>query len=175
MCGGKKSRQMLELKQPYIKSSVTWLPWPLTMNNRDRLYRIQVCGMKTVFSHRTATSSDVQPFRKLSNFQSLNFSMSSSGNYCCCTSLPLKMTNGCRCRPLAEIHSMIVVHSRRPGSFLKVLRFSAIPNIRLLAPIFCIRPISSIFYRSACMTFLIAGRSKSGNHAWITLVVALLT
>src|SRR6266566_5808635 len=114
---------MLELKQPYIKSSVTWLPWPSTMSNRDRLHGTQVCGMKTVFSHRTATSSDVQPFGELSNFQSLNSSMPSSGNHCCCISLPLKMTNGCRCRPLAEIHSMIVVYSRRPGSFLKVLRF----------------------------------------------------
>src|SRR6266581_570019 len=108
---------MLELKQPYIKSSVTWLPWLSTMSNRDRLYGTQVYGMKTVFSYRTATSSDVQPFGELSNFQSLNSSMPSSGNHCCYTSLPLKMTNGYRCRPLAETYSMIVVHSCRPGSF----------------------------------------------------------
>src|SRR6266566_5025056 len=63
--------------------------------------------MKTVFSHRTATSSDVQPFGELSNFQSLNFSMSSSGNYCCCTSLPLKMTNGCKSPPLHVGHPPI--------------------------------------------------------------------
>ena len=69
---------------------------------------------------------------------------------------------------------MIVVHSRRPGSFLKVLRFSAMPSTRPLAPIPCIRPVSSIFYRSACMTFLIAGRSKSGNYTWIISIVASL-
>ena len=85
------------------------------------------------------------------------------------------MTNGCRCRPLAETHSMIVVYSRRPGSFLKVLRFSAIPNTRPLAPIPCIRPVSSIFHRSACITFLMAGKSKSGNYACIASVVAPLT
>ena len=130
--------------------------------------------MKTVFNHRTAISSDVQPFGELSNFQFLNSSITSSGNHCCCTSLPLKMTNGCRCRPLAETHSMIVVYSRRPGSFLKVLRFSAIPNTRPLAPIPYIKPVSSIFHRSAYITFLMAGRSKSGNYAYIALVVAPL-
>src|SRR6266566_4308432 len=112
---------MLELKQPYMKSSVMWLPWPSIMSNRDRLYGTQVCGIKTVFNYRTAMSSDVQPFGKLLNFQSLNSSIPSSGNHCCCTSLPLKMTKGCRCRLLAETHSMMVVHSHRPGSFLKVL------------------------------------------------------
>src|SRR6266699_7169821 len=101
---------MLELKQPYMKSSVMWLLWPLTMSNRDRLRGTQVCGMKTVFSHRTAILSDVQPFEELSNFQSLNSSISSSGNHCCCTSLPLKMTRGYRCRPLAETYPMIVVY-----------------------------------------------------------------
>jgi hypothetical protein len=100
--------------------------------------------------------------------------MPSSGNHYCCTFLSLKMTRGCKCRPLVEIHSIIVVYSRRPGSFLKVLRFSAIPSIRPLAPIPCIRPVSSIFYRSADMTFLIAGRSRSGNHAWIASIVAPL-
>src|SRR6266699_1500448 len=121
---------MLELKQLYIKSSVTWLPWLSTMNNRDRLYRTQVCRMKTVFNHYTATSSDIQPFGEFSNFQSLNSSIPSSGNYCCYISLPLKMTNGCRCWPLTETYSMIVVYSHRPGSFLKVLRFSTMPNTR---------------------------------------------
>ena len=85
------------------------------------------------------------------------------------------MTNNCRCRLSAETHSMIVVYLRRPGSFLKVLRFSAMPNIRSLAPIPCIRPVSSIFHRSAYMTFLIAGRSKSGNYIWITSMITLLT
>ncbi len=85
------------------------------------------------------------------------------------------MTNGCRYRPLVEIHSMIIVYSRRPGSFLKVLHFSTIPNIRPLAPIPCIKPVSSIFYRSACITFLIAGRSRNGNHTWITSMMAPLT
>ena len=155
---------MLELKQPYMKSSVIWLSWPSTMSNRDRLHGTQVCGMKTVFNHCTAISSDVQPFEKLSNFQSLNSSILSSRNHCCCTSLPLKMTRGYRCWPLAETHSMIVVHSHRPGSFLKILRFSAIPRTRPLASISCIRPVSSIFHRSACITFLIAGKSKNGNH-----------
>ena len=89
-------------------------------------------------------------------------------------SLPLKMTSGCRCRPLAEIYSMIVVHSRRPGSFLKVLHFLAISSTRPLASILCIRPVSSIFHRSACITFLIAGRSKSGNYICIALVIAPL-
>ena len=145
------------------------------MSNRDRLRGTQVCGMKTVFSYYTAISSDVQPFGELSNFQSLNSSMSSSGNHCCCTSLPLKMTKGCKCRPLAETHSIMVVYSRRPGSFLKVLRFSAMPNTRPLAPIPCMRPVSSIFHRSACITFLIAGRSKNGNHACIALIVTPLT
>ncbi len=37
------------------------------------------------------------------------------------------------------------------------------------------RPVLFIFHRSACITFLIAGRSKSGNHAYIASVVALLT
>ncbi len=131
--------------------------------------------MKTVFNHRTATSSDVQPFGELSNFQSLNSSIPSSGNHCCCISLPLKMTNGYRCRPLAEIYSMIIVYSCRPGSFLKVLRFSAIPNTRPLAPIPCIKPVLSIFHRSAYITFLIAGKSRNGNYTYITSVIALLT
>src|SRR6266699_477402 len=107
---------MLELKQPYMKSSVMWLLWPLTMSNRDRLYRTQVYKMKTVFSYRTAILSDVQPFGEFSNFQSLNSSISSSGNHCCCTSLPLKITKGYKCRPLAETYSIIVVHSHRPES-----------------------------------------------------------
>ena len=135
------------------------------MNNRDRLHKTQICKIKTVFSHHTAISSNVQFFGELLNFQSLNSSIPSSGNHCCCISLPLKMTNGCRYRPLAEIYSMIVVHSYRPGSFLKVFRFLTIPNIRLLALILYIKSVLSIFYRSACMTFLMAGRSKSGNHA----------
>ena len=147
---------MLELKQLYIKSSVTWLPWPSIMSNRDRLRGTQVCRMKTVFNHRTAISSNVQPFGELSNFQFLNSSISSSGNHCCCISLPLKITNGCRCRPPAEIHSMMVVNSYRPGSFLKVFRFSVIPSTKLLAPVPCIRLVSFIFHRSAYMTFLIA-------------------
>src|SRR6266566_7864253 len=125
------------------------------MNNRDRLHRTQVCRMKTIFNHRTAVSFDVQPFGKLLNFQSLNSSIPSSGNHCCYISLPLKMTKGCRCRLLAETHSMMVVHSRRLGSFLKVLHFSAISSTRPLAPMPCIRPVSSIFHQSACMTFLI--------------------
>ena len=151
-----------------------WLPWPSTMSNRDRLHGTQVCGMKTVFNHCTAISSDVQPFEKLSNFQSLNFSILSSRNHCCCTFLPLKITNGWRYRLPAETHSIMIVHSRRPGSFLKVLHFSTIPSTRPLTPISYIKPVSSIFYRSACMTFLIAGRSKSGNHTWITSVVTPL-
>ncbi len=134
------------------------------MNNRDRLYRTQICKMKTVFSHRTVISSDVQPFKELSNFQFLNSSISFSGNHCCCISLPLKMTKEYRCRPLAETHSMIIVYSRRPGSFLKVLRFSTISNTRPLASIPYIKPVSSIFYRSAYITFLMANRSKSENH-----------
>ena len=138
--------------------------WLLTMSNRDRLCRTQVCRMKIVFNHRTATSSNIQPFEKLLNFQSLNSSIPLSGNYYCYISLPLKMTNSCRYQPLAETYSMMVVHSHRPGSFLKVLHFSAIPSTRPLAPISCIKPVSSIFHRSACMTFLIAGRSRSGNH-----------
>jgi len=116
--------------------------------------------MKTVFNHRTAILSDVQPFGEFSNFQSLNSSMLLSGNYYCCMSLPLKITKGYRCRPLTEIYSIIIVYSHRPGSFLKVLRFSAIPNIRPLAPISYMRLVLSIFYRSAYITFLIAGRSK---------------
>jgi len=87
----------------------------------------------------------------------------------------LKITNGCRYWPPAEIYSMIVVYLRRLGSFLKVLCFSVIPSIRPLAPIPCIRPVSSIFHRSVCMTFLMAGRSRSGNYVWITLVEAPLT
>ncbi len=130
--------------------------------------------MKTVFSYCTTILSDVQPFRELSNFQFLNSSISFSGNHCCCISLLLKMTRGCRCQLLAEIYSMIVVHSRRLGFFLKVLHFSTIPNIRSLAPIPCIRPVSFIFHRSAYITFLMAGRSRSGNHVCIALVVALL-
>src|SRR6266566_4296367 len=165
---------MLELKQPYIKSSVTWLTWTSKMNNRNRLHGTQFCRIKTVFNHRTATSSDVQPFGELSNFQSLNSSIPSSGNHCCCTSLPLKMTNGCRCQPLAEIHLIMVVYLRRPGSFLKVLRFSAIPNTKPLTPISYIKPVSSIFHRSAYITFLITGKSKSGNHTCIASVIALL-
>src|SRR6266566_5440519 len=112
---------MLELKQTYIKSSVMWFLWLSTMNNRDRLYRIQVYRIKTVFNHHTIILSNVQPFEKLSNFQSLNSSMPLSRNYYCCTSLPLKMIKRYKCRPLTEIHSMIVVYSYRPGSFLKVL------------------------------------------------------
>ena len=137
------------------------------MSNRDRLYGIQVYRINTVFNHCIAVSSDIQPFRKLSNFQSLNSSILSSGNHYCCTSLPLKMIKGCRYRLLAEIYSMMVVYSRRPGSFLIVLRFSTMPSTRLLAPIFYIRPVSFIFHRSVYMTFLITGRSKNGNHAWI--------
>src|SRR6266566_5083905 len=105
---------MLELKQLYMKLSVIWLLWLSTMSNRDRLHGIQVCGMKTIFNHCTTISSDVQPFEELSNFQSLNSSISSSGNHCCYTSLPLKMTRGYRCRPLAETYPMIVVYSYRP-------------------------------------------------------------
>src|SRR6266566_2992034 len=131
--------------------------------------------MKTVFNHCTAISSDVQPFGKLSNFQFLNSSIPSSRNHCYYTSLLLKMIKGYRCRPPAETYSMIVVHSRRPRSFLKVLHFSTILNIRPLAPISYMRPVSSIFHRSACITFLIAGRSRSGNHAYIASVVAPLT
>ncbi len=130
--------------------------------------------MKTVFSHCTIMSSDVQPFEELSNFQSLKASMFSSGNHCCYMSLPLKITSGYRCRLSAEIYSMIIVYLRQPGSFLKVLRFSTIPNTRPLAPIPCIKPVSSIFHRSAYITFLIAGRSKSGNHVYIASVVAPL-
>ena len=120
-------------------------------------------------------SSDVQPFGKLSNFQFLKASIPSSGNHCYCTSLPLKMTKGCRCRPLVEIHSIIIVHSRWPGSFLKVLRFLTMPNTRPLAPIPCIKPVSSIFHRSAYMTFSIAGKLKSGNQACIASTIAPLT
>ncbi len=120
-------------------------------------------------------SSNVQLFGKFSNFQSLKASMPSSGNHCYCTSLPLKMTSGCKCWLPAEIYSMIVVYSRRPGSFLKILRFSTMPNIRPLAPIPYMSPVSSIFHRSACITFLIAGKSKNGNHAYIASVVAPLT
>ncbi len=138
------------------------------------MYGTQVYRMKTIFNHRTTISSDVQPFGELSNFQFLNTSISSSGNHCCCISLPLKMIRGCKYRLLAEIYSMIVVHLRRPGSFLKVLRFSAIPSIRPLAFIPCIRLILSIFHRSAYMIFLMAGRSRSGNHTWIASVVAPL-
>ena len=145
------------------------------MNNRDRLYRTQVYRIKTIFNHRTTISSDVQPFGKFSNFQSLNSSIPSSGNHCCYTSLPLKITNGWRCRLPAETYSMMVVHSRRPGSFLKVLHFSIILNIRPLAPIPCIRPVSSIFHRSAYMTFAMADRLKSGNQACIASTVTPLT
>ena len=121
--------------------------------------------MKTVFNHRTTTSSNIQPFEKLLNFQFLNSSIPSSRNHCCYISLPLKMINGYRCRPPAEIHSMMVIYSHRPESFLKVLCFSTMPNTRPLAPILCIRPVLSIFHRSAYITFLITGKSKSGNHA----------
>ncbi len=100
--------------------------------------------------------------------------MSSSGNHYCYTSLPLKMINGYRYWPPAETHSIMVVYLRRPGSFLKVLRFSTMPSIRPLASIPCIKPVSSIFYRSVYMIFLITGRSKSENHTWITSVVASL-
>ncbi len=130
--------------------------------------------MKTVFNHRTAILSDVQPFGELSNFQFLNFSMPSSGNHCCCTSLPLKMIKGYRCRPSTEIYSMIIVYSYRPGSFLKVLYFSIISNIRPLASISYIRPVLFIFYRSVYITFLMAGRSRSGNYTCIALVIVLL-
>ena len=130
--------------------------------------------MKTVFNYRTIISSNVQPFGKLSNFQSLNSSIFSSGNHCCCIFLPLKMIKGYKYQLLAEIYLMIIVYSRRPGFFLKDLRFSAIPNTRLLASIFCIRLVSSIFHRSGCIIFLIAGRSKSGNYIWIILVVVSL-
>ena len=116
----------------------------------------------------------VTPLGELSNFQSLNSLMSLFRNHCCCISLSLKMTNGCRCRPSAEIYSMMIVYSYLPGFFLKVLYFSTMLNIRLLAPMLYIRPVSSIFYWSACMTFLIIDRSKNGNYAWITSVVALL-
>src|SRR6266566_5297554 len=101
---------MLELKQPYIKSSVMWFLWLSTINNRDQLYGTQVYKMKTVFNHRITISSDVQPFEKLSNFQSLNSSISSSGNHCYYISLPLKMTNSYKCRPLTKIYSIIVVY-----------------------------------------------------------------
>ncbi len=70
---------------------------------------------------------------------------------------------------------MMIVYSHRPESFLKVLRFSAMPSTRPLAPISCIRPVSFIFHRSAYITFLMAGKSKSGNHTWITSIVAPLT
>src|SRR6266699_3869785 len=116
--------------------------------------------MKTVFNHRTTISSNVQPFGELSNFQFLNFSMPSSGNHCCYTSLPLKMTSEYRCRLPTETHSMIIVYSYWPGSFLKVLYFSAMPNIRPLALIPYIRPVSSIFYRSGCITFLIVAGTR---------------
>ncbi len=130
--------------------------------------------MKTVFSHYTIISFDVQLFKKLLNFQSLNSSMPSSGNHCCYISLSLKITNSYKYRPLAETYSMIVVFLYRLGSFLKVLRFSTISNIRPLALIPCIKPVSSIFYWSVCMTFLMTGKSKNGNHIWITSIVAPL-
>jgi len=130
--------------------------------------------MKTVFSYRTTISFDIQPFEELSNFQSLNSSILSSGNYCCCISLLLKMIKGYRCRLLTKTYSMIVVYSYRPGSFLKVLRFSAMPSIRPLAPISYMRPVLSIFHRSAYIIFLIAGKSKSGNYVCIASIVAPL-
>ena len=130
--------------------------------------------MKTVFSYYTAISSDVQSFGELSNFQFLNSSISSSGNHYYCTSLLLKMTRGYKCRLLAKIYSMIIVHLHRPGSFLKVLYFSIIPNTRSLTPILCIRSVLSIFHRSAYITFLIAGKSKSGNHTYIASIIAPL-
>ncbi len=134
------------------------------MNNRNRLYRTQICKIKTVFNHRTAVSSNVQPFKKLSNFQSLNSSIPSSGNHYYYISLPLKMTKDYKCRLLAETYSMIVLYSHRPGSFLKVSCFSTIPSIRPLAFIPYIKSVSSIFHRSAYIIFLITGKSKSGNH-----------
>src|SRR6266566_2200077 len=73
-----------------------------------------------------------------------------------------------------EIYLIIIVYLYWPGSFLKVLYFSAISNIRLLAFIFCIRPVSSIFHRSVYITFIIAGKSRSGNYVCIASVVALL-
>ncbi len=109
--------------------------------------------MKIVFNHRITISSDVQPFEKLSNFQSLNFLIPSSKNHCCYISLFLKITNGYRYRLLAEIYSIIIVYLRRPRSFLKVLYFSAIPSIKPLALILYIKPVSSIFHRSAYIIF----------------------
>ena len=120
--------------------------------------------MKTVFNHYIVVLSDVQPFKELSNFQSLNSSIFSSGNHCCCISLPLKIIKGYRYQLLAEIYSIIIDHLYRPGSFLKVLLFLTMPNIKPLIFIFCIKPVSFIFYRSACIIFLIAGRSKNGNY-----------
>ncbi len=134
------------------------------MNNRDRLHRIQVYRMKTVFNYCITISFDVQPFEELSNFQFLNVSISSFKNYYCYISLPLKMIRGCKYRPLAEIYSMIIVYLHRPRFFLKVLHFLIIPNIRPLALIPYIRPVSSIFYRSVYMTYLMAGRSRNGNY-----------
>ena len=84
------------------------------------------------------------------------------------------MINGYRYRPLAEIYSIIVVHSRWPGSFLKVFCFSIMPSIRPLVPMLCIRPVLSIFYWSVYITFLIIGRLRSGNYAWIISMVVLL-
>jgi len=120
--------------------------------------------MKTIFNYHTTILSDVQPFEKLLNFSSLNFSILLSRNYYYYISLSLKMIKGCRYRLLAEIHSMIIVYLYRPGCFLKVLRFLTIPNIRSLTSILYIKLVLSIFHRSVYIIFLIAGRSKSGNY-----------
>src|SRR6266699_4683234 len=130
--------------------------------------------MNTVFNYIIVILSDVQPFEKLSNFQFFKVSIHSAGNHCFYISLPLKMINRYKCRLLAETHSMIIVYLCRPGSFLKVLRFLVMPNIRPLAPMPCIRPVSSIFHRSAYITFAIAGKLKSENQAYIVLTVAPL-
>ncbi len=79
-----------------------------------------------------------------------------------------------RYRPLVKTYSIIIIHLCRPGSFLKILYFSTISNIKSLAPISYIRPISSIFHRSAYITFLIAGKLRNRNYIWITSVVAPL-
>ena len=96
---------------------------------------------------------------------------SSSGNYCCCISLPLKITSGGRLAPMVEIYSTIVVQIRDSGCFANAVFVANKPIYKPLIPRPSIKPVLSIFHLSCGLILLISGMARRWNHSLSTLIL----
>lgn len=94
------------------------------------------------------------------------------GNHCYCTNLPLKITSGGRVWPIAEIHSIKIVHPRVPGCFLNTALVYREPNTKPLDFWPSNTPVSSIFQQFWGLITRTFGRSSLCHHSLITVVVA---